>query len=175
MAPTITLDDKNAWDDSALISSWDEAYAEYKYYSIQAEGKRLEDVLSAEELRELREDHGDLIEDVEPRSSAGSNIHADQEDVDLLHEETHGNGPAGLGETNAEEPTVSGHQGPPEVAETPRLLHDGAPTATLPQAILGSVQDENLKNLMMSWYYAGYYTAVCTAQQAPSPGPPKGT
>jgi hypothetical protein len=28
-----------------------------------------------------------------------------------------------------------------------------------------TVQDENLKNLMMSWYYAGYYTGLHAGQQ----------
>jgi hypothetical protein len=28
-----------------------------------------------------------------------------------------------------------------------------------------TVQDDNLKNLMMSWYYAGYYTGLYTGQQ----------
>jgi hypothetical protein len=28
-----------------------------------------------------------------------------------------------------------------------------------------TVQDENLKNIMMSWYYAGYYTGLYTGQQ----------
>lgn len=55
--------------------------------------------------------------------------------------------------------------------------------ASLPQALLGSgmssrlpkhaksltafglVQDENVKNLMMSWYYAGYYTGLYEGQQ----------
>jgi len=68
--------------------------------------------------------------------------------------------------------------------------HDGPFAASMPQALLGSgrypachsrvkrpdmiskkrsdiltVQDENLKNLMMSWYYAGYYTGLHTGQQ----------
>lgn len=30
MVSNISLDDRNAWDDSALIDSWDEALAEYK-------------------------------------------------------------------------------------------------------------------------------------------------
>ena len=30
------------------------------------------------------------------------------------------------------------------------------------------VQDENLKNLMMSWYYAGYYTGLYEGQQRAS-------
>lgn len=28
-----------------------------------------------------------------------------------------------------------------------------------------AVQDEGLKNLMMSWYYAGYYTGLLEGQQ----------
>jgi hypothetical protein len=28
-----------------------------------------------------------------------------------------------------------------------------------------TVHDENLKNLMMSWYYAGYYTGLHAGQQ----------
>jgi hypothetical protein len=32
-----------------------------------------------------------------------------------------------------------------------------------------TVQDENMKNLMMSWYYAGYYTGLVAGQQPPAP------
>jgi len=30
---------------------------------------------------------------------------------------------------------------------------------------VGLVHDENLKNLLMSWYYAGYYTGLYEGQQ----------
>jgi hypothetical protein len=71
--PGINLDDRSAWDDSALVNSWDEAVAEYqvnfhlsswhtkqliplqKYHSIQRSGKRLEDVLDEGELKQLRQ------------------------------------------------------------------------------------------------------------------------
>jgi len=61
-----------------------------------------------------------------------------------------------------------------------------ASTAAIPQALLSSgmssinsllrgkeltvraVQDENLKNIMMSWYYAGYYTGLYEGQQKAS-------
>lgn len=76
MAPIVDMSDKHAWDDSLLISSWDEALNEYKvknplamqhaaepcpltraqkYHSIHQSGKKLEDVLTEEELKELRE------------------------------------------------------------------------------------------------------------------------
>jgi hypothetical protein len=74
MAPAVDMSDKNAWDDSLLVNSWNDAVKEYevisivpsgnkhwqltgrqRYHSIHKSGKRLEDVLSEEELRELRE------------------------------------------------------------------------------------------------------------------------
>lgn len=36
-----------------------------------------------------------------------------------------------------------------------------------------TVQDENLKNIMMSWYYAGYYTGLHAGQQLPKGAPPQ--
>lgn len=44
---------------------------------------------------------------------------------------------------------------PPAVSETTPSL---APP--LPPHLVGSVHDEGVKNLLMSWYYAGYYTGL---------------
>lgn len=44
---------------------------------------------------------------------------------------------------------------PPAVTETTPSL---APP--LPPHLVGSVHDEGVKNLLMSWYYAGYYTGL---------------
>jgi len=35
----------------------------------------------------------------------------------------------------------------------------------LPRHLIGQVHDDNLKNLLMSWYYAGYYTGLYEGQQ----------
>lgn len=35
----------------------------------------------------------------------------------------------------------------------------------LPAHLIGHVHDEGLKNLLMSWYYAGYYTGLYEGQQ----------
>ncbi|KAG5982108.1 hypothetical protein E4U55_002286 [Claviceps digitariae] len=40
-----------------------------------------------------------------------------------------------------------------------------ASVAPPPQALLGSIRDEGLKKLLMSWYYAGYYTGLFEGQQ----------
>lgn len=65
------LNDRKAWDDSDLISTWDEALEEYKvcsntsfvlrhatnseqkYHSIHLSGKKLEDVLTKEEMAKV--------------------------------------------------------------------------------------------------------------------------
>ncbi|KAF2184425.1 hypothetical protein K469DRAFT_579780 [Zopfia rhizophila CBS 207.26] len=163
MEPDISLGDHNVWDDTALIDSWEEALAEYKrYHSIQARGKRLEDVLTEKELRELRQEHGDLIE-VETRSGENdSNTYADQEHAGRIKEET--NDDAEVGQDPMQEPTTSGDQEQSRGAETSVQPHNVAPAA-MPQAILGTAQEENLKNLMMSWYYAGYYSGLYDRQQ----------
>jgi hypothetical protein len=91
-----------------------------------------------------------------------------------------------------QEPTLLKQEhGQPASAEVP-ARQEGT-LASMPQALLGSgtfplrylvlawprdekkhwqetfwlllVQDENLKNIMMSWYYAGYYTGLHTGQQ----------
>lgn len=72
MASGVDMSDKNAWDDSELMDTWNDALLEYKvllglassisqltreqkYHSIHKSGKRLEDALTEAELRELRE------------------------------------------------------------------------------------------------------------------------
>ncbi|KAL2203613.1 SMN family protein Smn1 [Sarocladium strictum] len=44
----------------------------------------------------------------------------------------------------------------------PSLQAVGAPPI---QMMLGSVKDDSLKKLLMSWYYAGYYTGLYEGQQ----------
>ncbi|KAH0543816.1 hypothetical protein FGG08_001855 [Glutinoglossum americanum] len=42
----------------------------------------------------------------------------------------------------------------------PEPASDGVLASNLPQSLVGEAQDESLKNLMMSWYWAGYYTGL---------------
>lgn len=59
---------------------------------------------------------------------------------------------AGAAETSNGEPSTAAQ-------EAPSL----APP--LPPHLVGSMQDEGLKNLLMSWYYAGYYTGLYEGQK----------
>ncbi|KAH8730031.1 hypothetical protein GQ44DRAFT_736854 [Phaeosphaeriaceae sp. PMI808] len=162
MAPGIDMGDRNAWDDSYLLNSWNDAVKEYeKYHSIHKSGKRLEDALTTAELKELREDYGDDIEEAEETSDAAEDSKAipDQDDTEMTHVETDGVGNV----AQDEEPNPSEQQQEQPLANEENPA--GTSASFMPQAILDTVQDENMKNIMMSWYYAGYYTGLHAGQQ----------
>ncbi|KAJ4319595.1 hypothetical protein N0V94_003828 [Neodidymelliopsis sp. IMI 364377] len=176
MASGIDMSDKNAWDDSFLQDSWNDAVAEYeKYHSIAKSGKRLEDVLSEEELKELREDHGDLIGEAEATQEAVAepNGNSDQMDTESPMQEPGDVEEVGQAEVKPQETKASEERNRPQSATTGTAAPHDNVFAAMPQAILGTVQDENLKNIMMSWYYAGYYTGLHAGQQLPKDAPPK--
>ncbi|KFZ19042.1 hypothetical protein V502_03827 [Pseudogymnoascus sp. VKM F-4520 (FW-2644)] len=154
------------WDDSALVDSWNEALEEYKHYhSLHARGETVEDAIADHEKesnskdaeRITREDgapdeteDGMVIEDSEgPRARKGdANASAQQE-----HK---ANDKVSLGEGDGQSTTKP--NGGPSSAQPP-----------LPQHLIGAVGDENMKNLLMSWYYAGYYTGLYEGQQKVKP------
>ncbi|EUC27161.1 hypothetical protein COCCADRAFT_112406 [Bipolaris zeicola 26-R-13] len=172
MAPVVDMSDKHAWDDSLLISSWDDALNEYKkYHSIHQSGKRLEDVLTEEEVKELREGYGDLIEETEPTSGATeTNGITPNDDADMSNAEISCVAQSEKTCLVQQEPGQSEQQNTHDT-QSPRAEAASAPGAAetlaeaVPQAMLGTVKDENLKNIMMSWYYAGYYTGLHAGQQ----------
>ncbi|KAG9663085.1 hypothetical protein KCU95_g19085, partial [Aureobasidium melanogenum] len=141
------------WDDSALVHSWNEALEEYKkYHSMSARGERVEDVLDA----------------VEKEEEAKSSIDTKTENVDTttglppwetIQESTvegAGESVEGLKEESNIEPV--------DVHPIQNSNHNQAPPGVA-QVLLDSVQDENLKALMTSWYFAGYYTGLYEGQR----------
>ncbi|KAF7595438.1 hypothetical protein BBP40_006060 [Aspergillus hancockii] len=157
---TKALTQEEIWDDSALVQSWDEAVEEYKlYHSIHAKGENVEDVLreaqAAENAQAAQDDYepaevvdhmeADVDEPVtEPVVAPAKALHIPQ---------------AGAAKVT-EGPDVSPTQGAASQTAGP-----GPMGAAMPQALMSQVQDEGLKNLMMSWYYAGYYTGLYEGQQ----------
>ncbi|KAF1358245.1 hypothetical protein EJ07DRAFT_124948 [Lizonia empirigonia] len=179
MAPGVDMSDKNAWDDTFLQDSWNDAVAEYeKYHSIAKSGKRLEDVLTEEELEELRRDHGDLIGDakVTPLAVAEANSSSDQMDTEDSMQELGDVDEVAQAEFQPQvrpDSTRTQHQNQPQSLNPGTTAPHDNIFAAMPQALLGTVKDENLKNIMMSWYYAGYYTGLHAGQQLPKDPPPK--
>ncbi|GLI78622.1 hypothetical protein PoHVEF18_006942 [Penicillium ochrochloron] len=152
-----SLTHEEIWDDSALVQSWDEAVEEYKlYHSIHAKGENIEDVLKEAEAAGLDEEQNFCV--------AGDVI-AEDDAMEAETEETVE--PAAAHFTQTTEPSA---QEKPPVAEGSGATIGPGPTfpagaMPMPGAVLPHVQDENLKNLMMSWYFAGYYTGLYEGRQ----------
>ncbi|KAF2233927.1 hypothetical protein EV356DRAFT_515843 [Viridothelium virens] len=171
------LSQSQIWDDSALQKSWNTAEAEYKkHHSIHVQGGDVEKLLQqleAEEAEEVDEaekaegaDMGTSVElpkeedrEVSTQNLAtGSNsnavVHGDQS-VDVK----------GGAETSEAMMTdyTSNHV---QDASGSTSAHQSASQLPMPPPFLTSDQDDALKNAMMSWYYAGYYTGLHEGRQS---------
>ncbi|KAF2759595.1 hypothetical protein EJ05DRAFT_484535 [Pseudovirgaria hyperparasitica] len=148
MDQSIDLMDPAAWDDSALIDSWDMALAEYKrYHSIHARGENVKDIIKNAEV-EAGLKNMPLDDELPPMN----NYKQDDQDVKEA-----------VKDRNTSEQ-------PPDTAQAPTNV-----SVELPQALLATggqscdlnfeIPDEQLKNLMMAWYYAGYHTGLVEGQR----------
>ncbi|KAK4454977.1 hypothetical protein QBC34DRAFT_374749 [Podospora aff. communis PSN243] len=130
------------WDDSALVNSWNQALDEYKkYHSIHAAGGTVEELIESEQRTAARRD-------AKPETkSAGGPIDDGDATPQLRSDETRPEAAEKIGEMS------------------PGTSQGGGIPVMGPQVLLGSVQDEDLKKLLMSWYYAGYYTGLFEGKQ----------
>ncbi|OGM39308.1 hypothetical protein ABOM_012013 [Aspergillus bombycis] len=156
---TKALTQEEIWDDSALVQSWDEAVEEYKlYHSIHAKGENVEDVLrdaqNAENGQVAQADGQGVVDkddhmEADVEEPAIDSVAASSEAQHILRADVLQNaGSADVPAQRTNDPVGSNVMG-----------------AAMPQTVLSQVQDEGLKNLMMSWYFAGYYTGLYEGQQ----------
>ncbi|KAI4732360.1 hypothetical protein E4T50_17058 [Aureobasidium sp. EXF-12298] len=146
--------DNEIWDDSALIQSWNEALEEYKkYHSMSARGERIEEVLDVVEKEEeaqstanLKVDHLDTTTGL-PQWETVEEEYTPEQAQEIVQE------------LNAQDSKAQ-----PADAQ-PVNTSDQAPPLGISQVLLDSVQDESLKALMTSWYFAGYYTGLYEGQR----------
>ncbi|MCJ1403149.1 hypothetical protein MMC11_006372 [Xylographa trunciseda] len=163
------LSQEEIWDDSALIQSWDDALEEYKlYHSIHARGERVEDVLLAAQAEDqlMTTDAALLVNRVtaQPVYRRGDEAFRDWE-LEGTEAFT----------SNSLQPDVENQ----ELSSTKPHALNGLPethpvgprqdVSSIAQgAIAASTQEEAQKNLMMSWYWAGYYTGFYEGQKQAS-------
>ncbi|KAI5359854.1 putative SMN complex subunit Smn1 protein [Septoria linicola] len=129
------------WDDSALVTSWNDAFDEYKkYHSLAQRGEKVE-----------------VKQENDTKSSLPSKAAAH------LRKNGTSNAPVNFvaSNTNNTKPQASAPVPGPSIPAPPALPG----LSSLPQALVGGAQNEDLKNIMMSWYYAGYYTGLYEGQQ----------
>ncbi|KYK58411.1 hypothetical protein DCS_05426 [Drechmeria coniospora] len=143
--------DKAVWDDSALVDSWNEALEEYKkYHSIHARGGSIRDLPQDEPVKTLSRDLAEQDIAV-PTPNALEVVeegeHEGEEEGEITSSSDEKPGKASMTDAN----------------DSPR---HHVPVTLSPQAMMGSIQDDTLKRLLMSWYYAGYYTGRYESQQA---------
>ncbi|KND92495.1 Survival motor neuron-like protein 1 [Tolypocladium ophioglossoides CBS 100239] len=149
---------KKIWDDSALVDSWNEALNEYKkYHSVHARGGSVKEIEG--------DDPSIAAVDDAYRTKGSAPTEAKDDHVDGQpnasgQEEGEEEGEVMSVDENLENASTTGTHDPP-----PDSGADQVPVTFPPQAIMGSIQDENLKKLLMSWYYAGYYTGLYERQQ----------
>ncbi|KAM0715595.1 hypothetical protein Q7P37_009093 [Cladosporium fusiforme] len=150
------LSHEEVWDDSALQESWDDALAEYKkYHSMAAKGEQVD----------VSQINGDKEMEPEPESASNTPQHHQYQPTDLNDTATQASHTTSGAQARTEHPAATSTVPPTNtIPATAPPAQQGAPAA-MPQALLNSVQDEGMKNLMMSWYYAGYYTGLLEGQQ----------
>ncbi|EGD93947.1 hypothetical protein TESG_01476 [Trichophyton tonsurans CBS 112818] len=167
-----TLTQEEIWDDSALLESWEEAAEEYRlYHSIQARGQKVEDV-----LREAEAEASNAIEDeMQIETNAETENPSENMTVDVSEtvavEESDGK----IKQVDICTTSQVEDEAAPELTAEAEKADTVAPAsanlANMPQLVLNgapnppNIQDEGLKNLMMSWYFAGYYTGLYEGQR----------
>ncbi|KAG4429925.1 hypothetical protein IFR05_014586 [Cadophora sp. M221] len=147
MASNSNVSHSQIWDDSSLVNSWNDALEEYKkYHSIKARGEDVESVLKGvgKTNHQMGEDvhYQENEVDDHPAQDPRAKEEATEETADL---------------------DITSHEKNVPVVEQ-RESSNRSPA--LPQPLIGQVHDEGLKNLLMSWYYAGYYTGLHEGKQA---------
>jgi len=143
------------WDDSALVDSWNEALEEYmQYHSISARGERVEDVLKKSETQS--------------NGLGGAMDYEDREVNDQQTDDAHAK--KSLPKGTVDHASMS-HEKGHSVEEEQHVVTDqtsgraASKGPVLPQHLIGQAHDEGLKNLLMAWYYAGYYTGLHEGRQ----------
>ncbi|KAL2166781.1 hypothetical protein VTG60DRAFT_2162 [Thermothelomyces hinnuleus] len=159
MEPETAATHEEIWDDSALVESWNQALEEYKkYHSIHAKGGSVDDILNgADETTRSNTDAKPEpgVVDEAARSQEDAEAEADVDETIPMEESD---------ETSV--PTISDVQDSVNANKKQGdALRAGGSSVPGPQIVLGTVQDEELKNLLMSWYYAGYYTGLYEGKQ----------
>ncbi|EEQ83562.1 uncharacterized protein BDCG_00367 [Blastomyces dermatitidis ER-3] len=165
------LTQEEIWDDSALIQSWDDAVEEYKlYHSIQARGENVDEILRAEEAKARAEDdeaavkgaHDELAAGTQPDGQPEAEAKSAYEEANDQDMEMTG---TGLHGEHGDQQEAPGAKSNPEPNRTTSGIFANMPQLVSQGGSDSSGADEGLRNLMMAWYFAGYYTGLYEGQQ----------
>ncbi|KAF8544054.1 hypothetical protein BDD12DRAFT_873788 [Trichophaea hybrida] len=147
----IEITQEEIWDDSTLVETWDEALKEYKkYHSIAATGENVEALVKAAGTVAK-------VEEEEMKDAPAPTVEAETEVEPKIEVEE---------KTPDPKPVASPPQVQPEPEPEPPAFpfaQQHPAGAAAGYAIGGN--DESMRNLMMAWYWAGYYTGLQEGQK----------
>ncbi len=131
-----------------------------KYHSIHSQGQTVHDAI--ENLDDSGEDSETAHDTIQMDTIGPTKDGADDADLELLEDgELKDIGSERIEDNPTKAaPTTAGSERTHNEAR--RDQHPSVPD--VPIAVAQGGQDEALKNLMMSWYYAGYYTGLYEGQ-----------
>ncbi|KAI4251327.1 MAG: hypothetical protein LQ352_004916 [Teloschistes flavicans] len=161
------LSHEEIWDDSALLDSWDAALQEYQFYhSIHARGERVEDVLDQAEASEESPDR------LPANPANGVSFSEDLEDGEVEDGQIEDGPPMDTAVkeefVNLEQDDIPIQQGDAPTSILESTIQSAPLLPEIPPSLTDVVKDQDLKNVMMSWYYAGYYTGLYEGQKKSS-------
>ncbi|KAL8666173.1 MAG: hypothetical protein Q9202_001680 [Teloschistes flavicans] len=161
------LSHEEIWDDSALLDSWDTALQEYQFYhSIHARGERVEDVLDQAEASEKSPDR------LPANPANGVSFSEDLEDGEVADGQIEDGPPMDTAVkeefVNLEQDDIPIQQGDAPTSILESTIQSAPLLPEIPSSLTNVVKDQDLKNVMMSWYYAGYYTGLYEGQKKSS-------
>ncbi|GAB7361406.1 hypothetical protein MBLNU230_g1462t1 [Neophaeotheca triangularis] len=181
-------------NDDELLSNWDRVQNEYKtYHSLSSKGitqitPDLQARIEANPLQNLPNGNPDPVTSTQPPPSPPSATAAQvpstaQQPVQTFigpaipddyvrpqqaeaeaEAEAEADAVAGAA-TNSAEPAASLPRQRQQQQQQQQTQPQAAAMPPLPEAVLNNTNSPNLKNLIMSWYYAGYYTGLHEGQQ----------
>jgi len=137
-----------------------------KYHSIAARGENVEEVLRTFETSDGAQ-LGSISQPVEGRKDVGP----DQASEGILTtplEDTQA--PPAIADLPKGPTTHKSHVEAPASGVEVNQNHQTSSMPSEPPPMLGMMQDETTKNLMMSWYYAGYYAGLHEGRQNTNTG-----
>ncbi|KAF2166896.1 hypothetical protein M409DRAFT_22948 [Zasmidium cellare ATCC 36951] len=161
------------WDDSALVESWNEALEEYQVRTIIYPRSPKQDTNSQEQKYHSLAARGEKVPVIDippkrpaPPSKAAAMLNGTRPAPQARKETPEDVGPSPMTTLPG---NFIGPAAPPKSSTAPAAASTPnvpAYLAGLPQAMIGAtIQDENLKNMMLSWYYAGYHMGLYEGQQ----------
>ncbi|KAM7208441.1 hypothetical protein V8F20_001122 [Naviculisporaceae sp. PSN 640] len=180
---SMNLNHDKVWEDDALQATWREALDEYKrYHSVAKMKGSVEEIEAALEANRKKWAQWDAKTKEEETDETEAPIKAeDEEDVGAMDDVSASKSdetPSAENEPstpNLDANTSEGDQKQQQGAQSslPTPVADFGPAAFGPQTVLGTVKDDTLKKMLMSWYYAGYYTGLYEAQRRVEEGSEK--